>query len=181
MPIKYGELTIIYNKEEISIFTDFLLWMDYNHDVPNKSKYVFLFEDGEICETNDKLKNFNFKFLDSISLKMPKYFEKKKEINKCYNTHIYFYKNPILDKNGKYRLEFKELFNSYTKYNSSINIPSFYNSIYYCHKSNDKPEIFGIIRTKSNEYMPRFQFAYDDEEFTKEEVVYLINYIFNNT
>ena len=29
--------------------------------------------------------------------------------------------------------------------------------------------------------MPRFQFAYDDEEFTKEEVVYLINYIFNNT
>ena len=74
MPIKYGELTIIYNKEEISIFTDFLLWIDYNHDVPKKSKYVFLFEDGEICEINDKLKNFNFKFLDSISSKMPKYF-----------------------------------------------------------------------------------------------------------
>jgi hypothetical protein len=42
-----------------------------------------------------------------------------------------------------------------------------------------KPEIFCIIRIKSNEYMPRFQFAYDSDEFTKEEIVYLIHTIFN--
>ena len=60
-----------------------------------------------------------------------------------------------------------------------MSIPSCYNGIYYCYKSNEKPEIFGIIRIKSNEYMPRYQFAYDDEEITKEEVIYLINYIFN--
>lgn len=174
MPIKYGELTIIYNKEEISIFTNLLLWLKYEPNVPNKSKYVFLFEDGEICEINDKLKDFKFKFLDSISSKMsmPIYFEKKKE--------IYFYTKPILDESGRYRLNFIPLFGSYTKYNSSITIPSWYNGIYYCYKSSAKKEVFGIIRIKSNEYMPRFQFSYDDEEFTKEEVIYLINYIFNH-
>jgi hypothetical protein len=171
MPIKYGELTIIYNKEEISIFSDFLLWLKYEPNVPNKSKYVFLFEDGEICEINDKLKNLQFKFMDNISSKMPIYFGKKKK--------FYFYKKPILDDSGKYRLNFKQLFSLYTKYNSSMSIPSCYNGIYYCYKSNEKPEIFGIIRIKSNEYMPRYQFAYDDEEITKEEVIYLINYIFN--
>ena len=29
--------------------------------------------------------------------------------------------------------------------------------------------------------MPRFQFAYDSDEFTKEEIVYLIHYIFTFT
>lgn len=67
MPIKYGELTIIYNEEEISIYTNFLLWLKYEQDVPKKSKFVFLFEDGEICEENDKLKDFKFEFLNSIS------------------------------------------------------------------------------------------------------------------
>jgi hypothetical protein len=56
-----------------------------------------------------------------------------------------------------------------------------YNSIYYCHKKSLKPEIFGIISIKSNEYMPRFQFAYDNDEFTKEEIIYLINNIFNRS
>jgi hypothetical protein len=53
-------------------------------------------------------------------------------------------------------------------------------SKYNCYKEL-KPEIFGIIRIKSNEYMPRFQFAYDSDEFTKEEIVYLIHYILNQS
>jgi hypothetical protein len=42
-----------------------------------------------------------------------------------------------------------------------------------------EPEIFGIVRIKSNEYMPQFKFAYDTDEFAKEEIVYLIHTIFN--
>ena len=179
MPIKYGELTIIYNEEEISIYTNFLLWLKYEQDVPKKSKFVFLFEDGEICDANDKLKDFKFEFLNSISShKTPRFFEKK-EKNKWDCKKIYFYKEPIIKENDKHVLDFRELFSSYKKYNSSTNIPSLYNSIYYCYKNSVKPEVFGIIRIKSNEYMPQFQFAYDDEEFTKEEVIYIISYMFN--
>ena len=87
MPIKYGELTIIYNKEEISIFSNLLLWLKYEPNVPNKSKYVFLFEDGEICEINDKLKKLQFKFMDNISSKMPIYFEKKKKFTFIKNQY----------------------------------------------------------------------------------------------
>ena len=178
MPIKYGELTIIYNKEETSILSSFLIWMQYEERPPNKSKYVFLFDDGEICDTesDNKLQDFNFKFLNSnsVSSLMPLYFEKKVS-----DSRIYFYKKPIKDKNDNSALDFKPLFSPYAKFNGRINIASVYNSIYYCHKHFETPEIFGLIHIKSNEYMPRFQFAYDTDEFTKEEIIYLIHHIFN--
>jgi hypothetical protein len=176
MPIKYGELTIIYNKEETSILSSFLIWMQYEERPPNKSKYVFLFDDGEICGDN-KLQDLNFKFSNSISSVMPLYFKKKE--NKLSDSRIYFYKKPIKDKNDNNSLAFKPLFTPYAKFDCRINIPSIYNSIYYCHKHSGTPEIFGLIHIKSNEYMPRFQFAYDIDEFTKEEIIYLIHHIFN--
>ena len=178
MPVKYGELTIIHNKKEATILSSFLTWMKYENRPPNKSKYVFLFDDGEICDSEDKLRDLHFKFLDSVSSAMPLYFEKKKE-NKLSDSRIYFFKKPIKDKNNNSSLVFGPLFTPYTKYDSNINIPSVYNSIYYCHKHSGTPEIFGILRIKSNECMPRFQFAYDSDEFTKEEIVYLIHHIFN--
>ena len=75
-------------------------------------------------------------------------------------------------------MDFRPLFDSFN-YDASINTSSRYNSIYYCHKESNMPEIFGLLRIKSSEIMPRFRFAYDSNEFTKEEVIYLINYIFN--
>ena len=54
MTIKYGELTIIYNQDE-SIFISLFSW--FKNEV-NPSKYVFLFDDGEICEYGDKNRNF---------------------------------------------------------------------------------------------------------------------------
>jgi hypothetical protein len=186
MPIKYGDLTIIYNKEETTLFTSLLLWLEYEAKPPNKSKYVFLFDDGEICDSDDKFKDLKYKFLTSVSSEMPIYFEKtkenkeNKENKEKYNRQIFFYKAPIEDKNNnKLTINFSNLFSLYSKYSFDIIIPSIYNSIYYCYKDLTKPEIFGIIRIKSNEYMPRFLFAYDSDEFTKEEIVYLIYYIFN--
>lgn len=174
MPIKYGELTIVYKDQ--TLFTNLLIWLNYEVKPPVNSKYIFLFEDGEINEYDDKIKNFNFDFFNNIFPAMPLYFEKRK-INK-YDNNIYFYKKPI-KKNNIYTLNVNKLFNLYSKYDKQIIIPSKYNVIYYCHKSEEEPEVFGIIHIKSNEYMPRFQFAYDSDEFTKEEIVYLIYNIFN--
>jgi hypothetical protein len=184
MPIKYGELTIIYNKEETSVFSSLLMWLSYDIDPPTKSNFVFLFEDGEICDTKDKLKDFKFKFFDSSFHKTPRYFEKKienKENKHNKETQVYFHKDPTLNDKGQQTLDFRQLFASHSKYNSYTRIPSVFNSIYYCYKSSLKQEIFGIVRIKSTETMPQFLFAYDADEFTKEEVVYLINYIFNSS
>jgi hypothetical protein len=76
MSIKYGELTIIYDKEETTLFTSMLMWLNYEGEPPKSSKYVFLFDDGEICESADKYKDFQYKFIMSISTAMPLYFEK---------------------------------------------------------------------------------------------------------
>jgi hypothetical protein len=109
---------------------------------------------------------------------MPRYFEKKEnKENKSRQT--YFYKDPIVDANNNRALDSKKIFSSYSKYSSNLSIASIYNSIYYCHKSSLKPEVFSLIRIKSNEYMPLFKFAYDSDEFTKEEIVYLIHHLFN--
>jgi hypothetical protein len=178
MPIEYGELTIIYNKEETTLFTNLIMWLNYDVTPPKASKYVFLFDDGEICDLDDNFKDLNFKFLNSTSNSMPVYFQKKSD--KSYNK-TYFYKNPIEDENNKRSIDFKKLFSAYTNFSKKISIASIYNCIYYCHKSSTKPEVFGIIRINSNDYMPRFQFAYDSDEFTKKEIIYLIHYIFNHS
>jgi hypothetical protein len=179
MPIKYGELTIIFNEEETTLFTSFLIWLEYQDKPPKKSKYVFLFEDGEICDFDDILKDLKFKFCNNSFSNAPIYFEKNIKCKKIHNK-TYFYKCPTQNKNNKPSLDFRNLFSSYLKYSFDTRVASSYNSIYYCYKDLLKQEIFGLVRIKSNEHMPRFQFAYDSDEFTKEEIVYLIHYIFNH-
>jgi hypothetical protein len=182
MTIKYGELTIIYNKEEQTILTNLLMWLKYDNYPEKKCKYVFLFDDGEICDAEDKFIDFDFKFCKSVLSVMPLHFEKNKD-NKNKNNkenktrrNIYFRKKD--DENENCLVRFNELFSLYSKYEPLININSDYNGIYHCYKTTLNPEIFGLIRIKSNEYMPRFQFAYDSDEFTKEEIIYLIYRIF---
>lgn len=176
MPIKYGDLTIIFNKEETEIFTSLLIWMGAQEIPPINSKYIFLFDDGEICDS-DNLKDFNYKFLNGFSSQIPMYFIKPIEENKTPGNH-YFHKDPVEENNHNFLLDFNELFSSYSKYDFGMCIKSVYNSIYYCYTNSTTQDIFGIIRTKSNGYMPRFQFAYDSDEFTKEEIVYIIHRIF---
>ena len=64
------------------------------------------------------------------------------------------------------------IFSAYSK--NSLSIPSEYNGVYYCHKKSLEPEVFGIKRIQSTENMPRYQFAYDTDEFTKDEIIYLL-------
>ena len=64
MPIKYGELTIVYKDQ--TLFTNLFICLNYEVKPPVNSKYIFLFEDGEINEYDDKIKNFNFDFCNNI-------------------------------------------------------------------------------------------------------------------
>ena len=167
MSIKYGELTIIHNKEQPNIFTYFFKNKD---EPPPKSKCIFLFDDGEICEANDKLRDLHFYFEKHYLLSVPLWLKKPSP-----NNRHYFCKNPEITVTDICPSKYSQLFTSYSKYNSNNIIPSCYNSIYYCIT---ELEVFGIVRVKSNDYMPRFLFAYDSDEFTKEEIVYLIYNIF---
>ena len=157
MTIKYGEITIIHHEQ--TKLESVLYWIT-NKEV--KPEYVFLFEDGEICDTENVV-DFYFKFLDSFASPVPIYFEKT--INTP-RLQIYF------DKKLK---NFNELFADYSKYKSDMIIGSKYNCIYDCCKT--LPDKFGLVHIKSTEQMPRYQFAYDSDEFIKEEIIYLIHRI----
>lgn len=170
MTIKYGELTIIKQKEE-SILTNLLIWIK-NESLP-KDKFIYLFDDGEICESDNKLIDFKYTFLNGIYFPyLPMYFEKECKENE--RGDIYFQKKESISN------DINEIFNLYLKYNRSMIIESKYNCIYYSHKHNLflKPHIFGLVHIKSTEQMPRYQFAYNSDEFTKEEIIYLIHSIF---
>jgi len=147
MPIKYGELTIMKEKR--------FFWK-------TEPKYIFLFEDGEI---SDEIVDFYFKFLDSCVQCVPLYFEKT--IKSTPHLEVYF------EKKNKC---FNSLFSGYSNYKLDMPLVSKYNCIYDCCKKN-KPEMFGLVRIKSTEQMPRFQFAYENDEFTKQEIQYLIHHI----
>ena len=186
MPIKYGELTIIYNKEQ-TIFTSLVTWLKGEEHLEKNCKYIFLFDDGEICDSNDKWIDFKFYFFDSCASVIPPYFEKSVQPignqgnqgnQETKKRNIYFHKTHNTEPNNCLS-HFNPLFSLYSKYDCRITMQSEYNSIYYCHTPHSQSEIFGLIRIKSNEYMPRFQFAYDNDEFTKEEIVYVIHHIFN--
>lgn len=173
MTIKYGELTIIINYKEQTIMDTFFRWV--NNETPIElNKYIFLFDDGIIFD-DTKIKEFKYIFLESYLKLMPMYFKQPINIKEDYN--IYFCKSNKEQKTQK--IDFDNLFMGYSKYNPSVNIESPYNEIYYCHKNLKKTNVFGMIHIPSSEYSPRFQFAYDSEHFTKEEVSYLLYHIFN--
>ena len=172
MTIKYGELTIIKGQSKL---TSWLSWLTNDEQQEKKSKYIFLFDDGEICDAEEKLLDFNFEFLDSIVSILPVYIEKKTKENQ--RPRVYFDKK-INTQTPDSLSCFNQIFTDYTKYKCDMTILSKYNCIYDCCRSL-KPEIFSFVRIKSTEQMQRYQFAYDTNEFTKEEIVYLIHRIFN--
>lgn len=169
MSIKYGECTVIH---EPNIFSNISLFFNVELRITNKSKILISFEgEDDICEfncdTNNNIKNFTFN--KSIESLLPTYFTKDKQ--------MYLKKLPKKSvTTGRLTLDTKKLFIQCKK-NLSIGIPSIYCGIYYKFKELKEIEVFGILRMKSNDYMPRFQFAYDINEFTKEECIYLLHYL----
>ena len=128
------ELTIIYNKEP-NIITNLLVWLKCVDELINKERYIFLFEDGERCEYNDKITYFNFHFCCIPSM-MPLYFEEGKHA-------VYLLKGSKLAVDHVCLMDYTRLFSSYTKYDNNLTIDSKYN--YYKHRF---PNVFGIIRIR---------------------------------
>ena len=182
MPIKYGELTIIYNKEQTNVITNLLTWLQYEPQPPKQSKYVILFDDGEIYDVDNTITDCKFHFQYGSYTHFPIWIERKNENPSSYNK-LYFYKKPIQKDNNIRLLDSSALFYSCSKYHDSNRVPSCYNCIYYCidcaYGYDSKVEVFGMIRIKSNDYMPRFLFAYDSEHFTKDDMIYLLHNMFN--
>jgi hypothetical protein len=172
MTIKYGELTIIYSNNIQSIVNTFFSWINQEELKKESPKYIFLFDDGFISDETT-IKDFNYEFLNSYSGGMPRYL-----YNKGINR-VYFCKGNAETKTQK--IDFDNLFMSYPKYDPSVDIKSIYNEIYYTIKIPNNIDIFGIKRIPSRDLMPRFQFAYYSNKFTKEEVSYVIHYIFNES
>jgi hypothetical protein len=169
MTIKYGELTIIYTEKEQSMVETFFSWINEEEQKKKPSKYIFLFDDGFICD-DTTIKDLNYAFLNSCLKRTPRYFYNKEPYK------IYFCKSNY---EQTHKLNFDNLFMSYPKYDSSVNIKSVYNEIYYCNKISGNSDVFGIKRIASSDLMPRFQFAYDTDKFTKEEIMYLLHHICN--
>ena len=76
------------------------------------------------------------------------------------------------------KLNFKNIFNNNN--NKFLTLQSsIYNSIYYSLVYNN--DVFAIVRIKSSEEKPRFLLAYDNKYFEKNDVIYLVNYIFSQS
>ena len=81
----------------MNIFTNFITWLNcddelFDKKLPTNSKYIFSFDDGNICDYDEQFVDFDFDFFKSIKSKLPSYFQKIK--NKKHNK-IYFYKREL--------------------------------------------------------------------------------------
>lgn len=176
MTIKYGDLTIVH--ENIPSFLGMLeRFFSLEETITSLSEFIFVFEEDQekIYDTND-IQDFKYNFIqNTLTLSLPIYFEKE------IKDKMYFNKSPYINEDGYKCLNFDDLFKNYKYYTFNKTGDSYYNCIYHYNKGVVKCEAFGIVYIKSSTKMPRYKFAYDDEQFTKEEVIYLIKYLFCNT
>lgn len=176
MPIKYGEIYIKHNTE--NLWTNAVFWIGYDEQtVSDDSTIIVKFEDGDVQEVSNELFGTN----DNIEIG-------KNCIIKHDNAeHTYFKQNPLKNSDGTISLYFGGIFKKYKNYDTINNIASYSNCIYYKHKFVDDKDdgvkkmfVFAILRVKSCLTSPRYQIAYNSEYLSKEEILYIINCIFRD-
>jgi hypothetical protein len=179
MTIKYGEIFVKHNVE--NVWTSTIFWLGYDEQIVSEDSTIIVkFEDGDIQEVSNELssdKIVKIEFCVNGAYNPPSYF-----IIKCDDKeHMYFTRKPK-DKNGEYGLSFKDIFTNYEHYDDNNNLPSYFNCIYFKNKLVDttvkEMDVFAILRIKSNVSSPRYQIVYDSDHFSKDIILYLINYIF---
>jgi hypothetical protein len=173
MPIKYGEIYVKHNTE--NLWTNVVFWFGYDEQsVSEESTIIVKFDDGDVQEVSNKLfeTNYNIKISECITIKND------------VKEHVYFKRDPKKNSDGTQSLVFGNIFKNYTNYDANNNIASYFNCIYYKHKLLDsrvkKMDVFTIVRIKSNVSSPRYQIAYDSDDFSKDSIMYLINCIFRD-
>lgn len=183
MPILYGELTIVHAPEQISGWFSMFSSLFGNEYRINKQSKILATFDGEntIYETDQldkgQLAKYNYQYTYLNTQKdgnlFPRYFNKNDKRNTHEYTQMFFLETPKMV-DDKLSIDFRALFSACQKRHQNKNLPSAYNFVYYCF-SPQRKQVLGLLRIQSSEEMPRFLFAYDDDEFTKEEVLFLLN------
>ena len=169
MPIKYGEIYVKHNTE--NFWTNMVFWFGYDEQtVSEDSTIIVKFDDGDVQEVSNELFETNDK------IKISQYITIKNDSKK----HHYFKRHSKTNSDGAQELFFGNIFKNYKNYDVNNNIASYSNCIYYKHKVVDtntvkKMDVFAILRVKSSVSSPRYQVAYDSDEFSKEAILYLIN------
>lgn len=175
MPIKYGEFTCFYNNDILSNMFLFFYNINYcDSEVYKMSNLIIIsFEDDDHKYTIDGKYVCNQSNINIVTkTKQPLF---RSVFTK--DTNMYTTKSPTKNANGVLQLSFSHLFSSYKNYNIRRMVSSFYNTIWF--KNLDlNNESFCIVYTTSSKYTPTFWFAYDSDEFTKEDVIYLLQTIF---
>jgi hypothetical protein len=171
MPIKYAEITIIRNLKEETIINYFNRLLGNENITNNNDTIIILFDDSTISDVKKEYIDKKFKigpigYLSSY----PIYFEIE-------NIGKIFFKLPT-EVNGIKKLDFNPIFINNQKYSTIKKETSGFNIIYYKMIGND---VFAIVRIKSNEEKPRFLLAFDDGYFKKDDIIYLVNYIFSQS
>jgi hypothetical protein len=179
MTIKYGEIYAKHNTE--NLWTSTVFWFGYDEQTVSEDSIIIVkFADGDVQEVSKKSshavdKNIEFKNYEYI---IPSIFS----IKRGDRDSLYFKLEPKINNDGIHTLVFQNIFKNYEHYDSNNNITSYFNCIYYRHKAVDcivkKENVFSILRVKSSISSPRYQIAYDSDDFSKEEIQALINRIF---
>jgi hypothetical protein len=177
MTIKYAEVTIIFDTVNEGIFTNLSRnWFGTETLCDEETDIIISFDNGTISCVKNDYKDCNFKFYKGLSLLLPVHFAAK-ENGKF--RHTYFQREPIKKENGNLHLDFKSIITTPELKYKYKNIASCFNCIYYCHKYGTQ-NVFSILKLYSNEDKPRFLLSYDSDEFSQEEIIYLVNCIFKN-
>lgn len=178
--IKYAEVTVIKNSSNRNIMTSFGTFtglMDEENVIDKELDQVIMtFEDDKILfDTKDRYVYCNYKFHsilpgspDFNSIKLPN------------NGGILFKAAPKKVKE-ELVLPFNEFFKNDTTKKYIKIIPSNISLILYTNTWVEKElvelKVFCIVRMESSNSKPRYLVAYDEKNFTKEVVVYLVRQI----
>jgi hypothetical protein len=195
MPIKYGEIFIKHNTN--NLWANAVFWFGYDEQpVSEDSTIIVKFDDDDIQEVSNKSTNVNFEFNnDTYYIPTIVTIKRKCRDIDIYINDKYFRIEPKINNDGKRKLVFRNIFKNYEHYNSNNTVASYFNCIYSKVKVIESEkvveserkaavftvkevEVFSVVRIKSSISSPRYQIAYDSNEFSKDELLVLINYIF---
>jgi len=176
--IKYGEITIT-NKNN-PILSKLIRYFGHESKISDSSDIIILFdEDKSVIDTKDIQNDSHFGFYTGLNCSIPSWIDRD---NKDGMREMFFYKKPTLI-NGEFTLIFKYIFNNFEKYNKEYKyniVPSIFNCIYFRNTQTEKEDIFSIQKIASNETNQRYIFAYDCNEFTRNDIAYIVEVIFKN-
>ena len=173
MKVKYGEIFVKHNTEDL--WTNASLWLGYDEETINSEDTTIIveFDDKDIREVSNKSTNSNV----NIEFKNDKYIIKRGD-----KDNVYFAEEPHIGTYGKRSLGVGKIFKNYKYYDAANGIASSFTCIYCKHNVVDgivkKLLGFSLIRIKSSISSPRYQMAYNSDEFSKDEILCLINCIF---